>query len=247
MRLMLSFALLLPLCAEALTYDRKEKLKGVFLQTGKDDDLRSYRGSTKRIFPYPSQFVLQSITAVADRCNNNLSEMREFTSTDHVCRYHSDQVIESFVERNLKPGFIADAGEVDRFVVGKRIYDRGTYSFYELVQIFQNKDDAGRVTHLVKTRMLSDKESEALITPRFQKSSSFESSEMDFILTDISANETEVRYIHKAATNHWVLNKAFSVGQVFSSLTSTMNATLGNVGSESDRLYRERHPASSKK
>lgn len=246
MRLLLSFALLLPFCAEALTIDRKEKLKGVFLQTGKDDDLRSYRGSTKRVFPYPSQLVLQSITAVSDRCNNRLSEMRELTSTTHACRYHSDHIIESFVEKDLKSGFTPDTDEVERFVVGKRIYDRGTYSFYELVQIFRSKDDTGRITHLIKTRMLNDAEAESLVTPRFQKSSTFESAEMDFILTDVSPTETEVRYVHRTSTNHWVLNKAFSVGQVFSSLTSSMNATLGNVGRESDRLLKERVPASTK-
>lgn len=226
-------------------YDRKEKMKGVSLQTGKDDDLRNYRGFTKRSLPYPADVVLKSILSFSDHCNNDLSNKREFTPASHQCRYHDENIIESFVVSDLKPGWLPEHGEVNRFVVGRKVYNRGVYGYYELVQVIRGKNKAGQTTHVVSSRMLEDKEAKKLINVKLKQESSFEKTDVQFVLTEASPTETEVNYTYESSTRHWVLNKEFSVGQVFSSISSSINHFMSSVAMESQRLLNQRTPASS--
>lgn len=219
-------------------FDRHEKLKGVSLQTGKEGDQRNYRAFTKTTLPYSASMVLNSIINYAEYCNNSLKLKRQFSDQARDCKYHNENIIESMVIKNLKTASAAEPGEVERFVVGRRIYNRGLYGHYELVKISAGKNKAGQKTHTINQRMLNDSESKTLIEPQIQKDSSYSESTVRFILTEISPTQTELKYIYQASTSHWILNKELSVAQVFSSLVKSANDMVKSISLEAERQTR---------
>ena len=217
---------------ETINYDRHEKHRGVSLQTGKEGLHRNYRAYTKTILPYSVSVVRKSITNYTDHCNNAFKLKREYSDKNSTCKYHNENMIESVVVKNLKPGWTPVEGEVERFVVGRRVYNRGLYGYYEMVHISEGKNKAGQKVHIINQRMLSDNESKAVINPEFQKDSSFSDSTIRFLLTEIAPNQTELKYIYEASTAHWILNKELSVAQVFSSITKSVNELVKSVATE---------------
>lgn len=229
-------ALSLNTFAEA-TFDKTEVLNDVTLKSTKNESVRSYFGSTEKTLPFPIDIVKKSVTNFEARCNNSYKSKREFTDTEADCRFHNENLIESFVVKEIPLNETHKAfSEV--YLVGRKIYNRGTFGYYEIVTVKNELVDAKKVT-TVDIRMLSNEEVKAFISPKIERESVFDSSMARFVLKEISPTETSVSYEYSSETDHWLLNKEVSVPQVFVSISKSVNDLMTSLESDSSSQKRE--------
>jgi hypothetical protein len=217
-----------------VTFDKKDIINGVEVQTGKSDSTRTYQGTIQKTLNYPITVVIKGITNFHEKCNNDYKEKRELTDKSFDCRYHNDNLIETLVIRDInKDGWNKEQDEIDRFILGRRVYNRGEFSYYELVQIFQTKNSSGQKVLIVKQTMLNEAQAKVYVKPKLEKESAFDHSSSTFVLTETKTNETHFEYTYQAETSHWILNKEISVPQVFSSISKSILDLLSTVTAES--------------
>lgn len=231
LRISVSLGLLFTLELQAkVTYDRKDKIKGVSLQTGKEADVRTYRGYTAKTLPHSIQKLKQSITNFSDKCNNGYRKKREFTDRDFDCKFHNENVVESFIVKNIDTsGWVREHGEIERFVVGRRTYNRGLSGYYELVQIYEGKNKEGHKTLLISQKMLTNKEVSKYTEPKIEQDTPFNGHTIKYILTEVTPAQTELKYVYRGTTDHWILNKELSIPQVFSSISKSVNDLVATL------------------
>lgn len=214
------------------SFDKTEELYGVSLKSGKADSTRSYIGSIKKTFPYPISIVKNGVTNFTEKCNNSYKSKRKFTDEKLDCKYHNEHMVESFLVTDLKPSEkFKDANEV--YLIGRQIYNRGSYGHYELVQIREGQNEKKQKTVTLMLRMLEDEEAQQLTEIKINKESAFTKSSGTFVLTETSADETHLSYEFNAQTEHWLLNKEISVPQVFASISKTITDLMKTVEVES--------------
>ena len=220
-------------------YDRKERQKDVSLASGKVDDVRSYHATTTKVLNYPIFTVKDSIMKFGDHCNNAYRKKRELTPVEHDCRYHNENLIESLVVKSLRAGtWMKEENEVERFVVARKVYNRGENGYYELVKIKETANALKQRTIVIEQEMLTNDEARNFVSVRFKKDSPLETSKIRYTLTEIAPGKTELRYLYKATTKHWVLNKELSVPQVFASISKSINNLVATIGVESETQTR---------
>lgn len=219
--------------------DRREDVDGISMQSGKEDGVRTYQASWVKKFAYSLQTVKSSITNFPERCNNEHKDKRKFTDKNHDCRYMNEHMVESFILTDLKNSVPKLPGETERMLVGRQIYNRGKYGYYELVQVIEGLNNEGKKMVTILEQMLNDDEVKKLTEPNFSQESAFDKSFNKYTLVEISANETQVTYEFEAQTDHWVLNKEVSVPQVFASISKSINDLIKAVNAESARLTQE--------
>ncbi len=216
-------------------FDRKERQKDVNLASGKDNGVRSYQASTIKVLNFSVAVVKDSILNFSDKCNNAFRKKREYTPTEFDCRYHNENLIESFVVKEIRQGtWQKEDHETDRFVVGRKVYNRGESGYYELVKIKETMNPLKQKTIVIEEEMLSNDEARNFVSVKFKKESPFETSKIRYTLTEISPGKTELRYIYKGTTTHWILNKELSVPQVFAGISKSINNLVSSIGTESE-------------
>lgn len=222
------------------SFDKTEELNGVTLKSGKESSVRFYHGSIERNFSFPLEIVKKSITNFQDRCNNSYREKREFTEKSTNCRYHNENLIESFVQKDITTTeSLKEFSEA--YLVGRKVYNRSTFGYYELVTVKEEKVDNKKVV-TIKTRMLSDDEAKTYTNPKISQESAFDKTVATYILTEKSPGETTLSYSYDAETDHWLLNKEVSVPQVFASISKSLNDLMESL--ESDASSQKRQLAS---
>ncbi len=210
--------------------DKVQNLYGVSLQSHKVMADRVYNGSIERTYPFPISLVKNGITNFTDKCNNDFKSWRKYTSEDLHCKYHNENLIESFVVNEMRPTHKA-SGEF--YLVGRQVYNRGNSGYYELVQVTEGQNSSNQKTINISFKMLNDQEVKAFTSPRFSNDSAFDKSLTTFVLTEISPYQTHMSYKYSAQTDHWLLNKEVSVPQVFASISKSINNLLKTVEAES--------------
>lgn len=205
--------------------DKSEVLYDVSLKSGKENNVRLYTGFTSKTLPYSLATVTNGITNFTEKCNNDYKDKRAF-STQADCKYHSDQVIEAFVVKDAK----TKSGET---LVGRRIYNRGTFEHYELVTVSESVNHMNQKVVSVQTKMLEDQEVAQFAEPKFKKDSAFNKNTVTLKLTELSPDETHISYEFSAETEHWLLNKEIMVPQMFVSISKGMNDLLTSIEKES--------------
>jgi hypothetical protein len=213
------------------TFDKTEKLYGVSLKSGKVEKTRSYIGSIEKNLPFPIAMVKNGVTNFTEKCNNSFKARRKFTDEKLDCKYHNEHLIESFVVQ-LKD-------QTASFLVGRMVYNRGSYSYYDLVQIQESMNEKNQKTITVSLKMLSDEEAKTFTEIKINKDSAFDSSSARFVLTEVSPNETTLNYEFNAQTSHWILNKEVSVPQVFASFSKSINDLMKTVELEASGHKRQ--------
>jgi hypothetical protein len=214
--------------------DKKDTINGVSVQTAKDDSTRIYQGSIFQSFPHSIDSVKLAIINFADKCNNSYKERRKYTDKNFNCKYHNEHLVETQVIRKIKQtGWTKEEGEIDRFLLARRVYNRGSFGYYELVRIYEKKNEDGKRTVRIVQTMLTDAEVKKYTTPIFEKDSAFDKSVSSFTLTEVSPSETSLNYEYNAETEHWILNKEVSVPQVFASISKSINDLVKTVVTES--------------
>jgi hypothetical protein len=225
------------LAAATPKLNKRDRIEGVLVQSGKHDETRYYSGSVSKILPFKISTVKNSITNFNQRCNNSYKEKRRLTDKSMNCKYHNDNLIETIIVKELKSGqWQREASEIERFILGRRVYNRGDFGYYEMVQIFETRNDQNQKTIKILQTMLSDREVQKYLNPAFQRDSAFDQSSATFILTELSSHETSMEYQYMAQTQHWILNKEISVPQVFSSISKSINDLFKTVDAESMAL-----------
>ncbi len=216
-------------------FDRKERQRDVSLASGKKDDVRSYHATTTKVLNFPMSVVKDSILNFSEKCNNAHRKKRELTAIEYDCKYHNENIIEQAVVKNLRQGtWQKDENEKERFVVARKIYNRGESGHYELVKIKETTNVLKQNTVIIEEEMLTNDQARNYVSVKFKKDSAFETSKTRYTLTEIAPGKTELRYIYKGTTTHWVLNKELSVPQVFSSLTKSINNLVSTIGTEAE-------------
>ncbi len=214
--------------------EKKETINGITVETGKKDDVRVYQGTVSKTFPFNLTTVKNSIVNFNEKCNDSLKDKRQFTDKKIPCKYHNENLVETLIVKDIKQtGWTKEANEVDRYILGRQVYNRGSFGYYELVRVFESVNAQNQKTIKIVTHMLSDKEVKAYISPKFEKDSAFDRSVSTYTLTEVSPNETTLAYSYNAETEHWILNKEVSVPQVFSSISKSINDLLKTVSAES--------------
>jgi hypothetical protein len=240
MRKSISFMILLvSMSANAQTnFDKTEELYGVSLKSAKEDTTRSYIGSIEKTLPFPMAIVKNGVTNFTERCNNDFKSKRKFTAEETNCKYHNEHLVESFVVRDIKTlDSFKDFRE--NYLVGRQVYNRGHFGFYDLVQVREGMNDKNQKTMTITLRMLEDEEVKALTELKITKDSAFNKSHAEFILTEIAPGQTHLNYSYTAQTDHWLLNKEISVPQVFASISKTINSLVKAVEDESSLQKRD--------
>lgn len=212
-------------------HDKIETQGPVNLKSGKKNDAREYIGKIEKKLPYSIDLVKKSVTNFTEKCNNKYNHQRKFTPSTFKCKHHNENIIETFKVNEFKKN-----PELSKFtetyILGRRIYNRSSYNYYELVTI-EEVLDANKLRKItIIARMLSDNEIKNYIRPKFNKESVFDKSKNVFVLTEISPEQTKFEYEYSASTTHWVLNKEVSIPQVFSSLSRSIKDLLKSVEDE---------------
>src|SRR5690349_21807224 len=120
--------------AYAAEYDKTQEFYGVSLKSMKADAVRSYEGSAEKILSYTIDLVKKGVTNFSDKCNNAFRNKRKFTPKTSECRYHNENIVETFVVKDIRQmDYFKEVSEV--YLLGRQIYNRGAYGFYELVTV----------------------------------------------------------------------------------------------------------------
>lgn len=231
-------AVTMSLSSFASPFDKTEELNGVSLKSGKENSVRTYIGSMDKTLPFPIELVQKGITNFSDKCNNDYKDKRKFTDEKTDCKYHNDHLVETFVVRDIRSTEnFKHLSEV--YLVGRQVYNRGSFGYYELVQISHGVNDKKQKTATIQLRMLGDDEVKMFTSPKFSKESAFDESQSTYILTEIAPNTTHLAYSYSSETDHWLLNKEVSVPQVFGSISKSINDLMKTVENESSFQKRE--------
>lgn len=231
-------ALTVSISAFANNFDKTEELNGVSLKSGKEAAVRTYVGTMEKTFPFPLELVKKGITNFAEKCNNDYKDKRKYTDEKADCKYHNDHLVETFVVKDIRnTEHFKHLSEV--YLVGRQVYNRGSFGYYELVQISQGMNDQKQKTSTIMMRMLEDDEVRSFTTPKFTKESAFDHSQATYTLTEVAPNQTVMTYEYSAETDHWLLNKEVSVPQVFASISKSINDLMKTVEAESTFQKRE--------
>jgi hypothetical protein len=212
--------------------EKIDHVNGVNVKSFKEEEGRVYVGTIKKTLPYNISLVLKSITNFSEKCNNKYKNKRKYTSTENDCKYHNENLIETFFVREIKNKNISK-NIIDNYLLGRHIYNRGTFGYYELITIREGLNQKKQKTVTVASKMLSDDEVKKFTSPQFNRETAFDKTEWRFKLTQLSENETQVFYKYTTETNHWILNKEVSVPQVFLSMSKSINDLLSSVEKES--------------
>lgn len=220
------------------TFDKIEELNGVELKSGKEDAVRSYVGSVQKTLPYSIDLVKKGVTNFTEKCNNTLKDKRKYTSEEVDCKYHNENIVETFVINDFRKNNELNKYS-ETYLLGRQIYNRGAFGYYELVTVSEEVEEDNRKTVKITLRMLDDKEVSGYISPKFSRESAFDHSTSVFTLVQLSSQETQVRYEYSALTDHWLLNKEVSVPQVFVSISKSINDLLKTIEEESSIQKRQ--------
>lgn len=223
-------------------YDRFEKIHNVSLQTGKEGSQRHFRAFTKAELSQEADSVLEELLNFETSCNNDLAHKRQVLAKDHHCKRFDRDVVENIILKQLKDVRPLARDELKRFIVERRVYNRGEYGYYELVRVFK-RPDGYRVT----LELLKDKAAREYVEPKISFEYFFHQKNTEYILSKKAEGMTELKLITEASTRNWFLNKAFSVGQVFQGLVTETSDLLGRFNSIPMRADTQRSFASKRK
>lgn len=237
MKTFLFFGLLTTLslsASGAIEFDKSDEIKGVAVKSGKEKSNRYYEGVITKTIPHSLAAVTNSVINFQEKCNNDYKDKRKFTSKDSQCKYHNDHLIETMIIKDIKTeGWTKVSGERERYLTGRRVYNRGNYGYHELIQIIDGVNEKKQKTVTIIQKMLHDKEAALYTDIKFKRDAVFDESLGTFTLTETSPNTTEITYVYNSETDHWILNKEVSVPQVFSSISKSLKDLMATIDEES--------------
>lgn len=205
--------------------DHREKSKdfNVNMLSGKKDGIRFYQGTISDVLKQPIDKVLDIVLAFDKRCNNELKEKRTLSDKKIDCPYASDSLIESVIVKDLKANRLAK-DEIKRFIVVRRSYNRGLYTYNDLIRVFRYLDG-----YKITMDMLSDKQSKDYFNSKLNNNSVMKTSGGVYYILPEDSGSTRYTYIFTCSTDHWLLNKSITVGTFFDSMAKNLRDEFNTI------------------
>lgn len=226
--LSLAFTLNLLAATESNSVDNKEIINGVKLLSGKIESNRFYQGTIEDEFITSAATAVNIITDFEQRCNNEFSDEKKLLKTKGKCKYFNTNLIESKVHPDIKINLSKKDGEIRRFLVSRRIYNRSYFSHTDLIRVFK-KTTNGKSIYTISQTMLTDGEVKKYMKPLVKQDSVFLKADAVYTLTELSNHKTKIKFEYSSKTDHWLLNKSISVGKVFSSMSKNLNNLFSSL------------------
>jgi hypothetical protein len=214
---------------------RNESIKGVELSSYKKKDERIYRGEMKKNILQDIEKVKLGIINFDQKCNNKYKSKRKFLNKENNCTYHNENLIETVVKDDIKKNFNLEKDEQKRYILLRHIYNRGTYSSYDLTQEYKYLNDKKQPTIKIVLTMMKENEVKEYMDLILPINSAFNKTISTFTLTQVAPNNTEVLYEYEAHTDHWILSKEISVSQVFDSISRNVNELWTTIITEATK------------
>lgn len=211
--------------------DEKENNKEFQVKSlsGKKSDIRAYQSIKSEVFQSPLEKVLQGIENFADKCNNEYKDRRKWTDKKRDCPIFNKNLVESKIIQIDKEKLPLSKGELRHYLIQRNIYNRQSFHHYDLIQVFEKKNEKGQRVVLVTQKMLKDKEIKKILDTPIKRESAFLVTYGEFTLTALSQNETKLDYRYYTETDHWLLNKSIAVSDVFEGTAKGLNTLFEGI------------------
>lgn len=206
-----------------IDYREKSKEFDVHMLSGKKNDTRLYQGTISDIIERPVNEVLETVLAFDKRCNNEYKDKRKISDKSSDCPYNSDSLIESVIVKELKDKKLAP-DEVKRFIVKRRSYNHGVYTYNDLIRVFRYMNG-----YKVTMEMLDDSTSKKYISTPLNKKSVMKTSGGTYFILPEGDGKTRYTYTFTCSTDHWLLNKSITVSKFFSDMAENLRSEFNTL------------------
>ncbi|MFG1484279.1 hypothetical protein ABMA79_00040 [Halobacteriovorax sp. HFRX-2_2] len=206
-----------------IDYREKSKEFDVSMLSGKKKGIRFYQGTISDTIAQPVDKVLETVLAFDKRCNNEYRDKRTLSAKNISCPFSSDSLIESVIIKNLKVKKL-DKNEIKRFVVKRRSYNRGLYTYNDLIRVYRYMDG-----FKITMEMLNDKQSKAYISSPLSNNSVMQTSGGVYYIMPASGGKTRYTYTFTCSTDHWLLNKSITVSTFFSNMAKNLRSEFNTI------------------
>ncbi|MBH47354.1 MAG: hypothetical protein CME71_04195 [Halobacteriovorax sp.] len=199
---------------------KEEKIKDVIVRSAEKSDSRIYLANYNAVFNGSFDKALSYVLDFPKRCNNSYRKERKLTEKDFECIYHNDNLIESQIIKDLK---VKDENPniVDRFVVKRRIWNKGLHSYNDLVTVTKETPKENEVRRLtVSYRLLKDDESKKLIDDPVPFNNAFYYTMGTYRMAETKDGKVTVEYSYETKTDHWFLTSSMIQGSIYSSIAN---------------------------
>ena len=196
-----------------------DKINDVQVYAAENKDDRLYFASYETLINGDFDKALDFVVNFPRRCNNSYRRERKFLAQDFDCVYHNENMIESKIERNLKITEEKNANLIDRFVLKRRIWNKGLHTYNDLVHVTELPKEKGQLRVVeVRYRLLQDEEAKKLIEDPVPFDNAFYHTIGIYRLIKLPDNKIQIKYSYETKTNHWFLTGGLIQGSVHSSL-----------------------------
>jgi hypothetical protein len=204
----------------------------VNLKSGTNDDYRVFYGERNDTIEADLETTLKAVLNFEDKCNNDLKEYRKYFSKKKTCKYHNKNLVETKMLQVDPSKYEKTPNEVNRYLLIRNIYNRGSYSHIDLMTVYKKKTELKQNIYYIAIRKLSDKQAKQYIENPVENNSVFNKSESSFTMTELEGNKTQLQYKYTTLTDHWLLSKSITVGKVFDGITGGIDLLLKSIHKE---------------
>lgn len=205
---------------DGVKLEKKDVIKDVQVLSANKDDSIIYLATYKTQFHGNFDRALEYVLDFSKRCNNAYKKERKLTSKDFVCTHHNDNLIESQIVKTLK--IKNESPEIiERFVVKRRIWNKGLHSYNDLVtvkKIAANNGEKRRVE--VSYRLLKDEEAKSLIDDPVPFDNAFYHTVGTYRMAESESGKILIDYSYETKTDHWFLTSSMIQSSIYSSLAN---------------------------
>lgn len=213
-----------PLHEGKVMEDRKD-IDGVILHSLKIGDMRIIDARQSIAIKAAVSTLSASILRFDDRCNNDYAERREFSDKKKVCPIFNQNLIES-VRLPLKAGLAYErlAGEKERFLLWRKIYNREEFNYYDLVTVREINGE-----FIIYYQMLKDEEARALLDNPRPRKTAFNHIEGSYSLRADEEGGTLLTMTYKTQTDHWLLNSGPALSVIYKNVAKGLRNTVEQI------------------
>ncbi len=214
---------------DGVKLEQKEIIKDVNVLSANKDDSIFYLATYKTEFHGNFDRALEYVLDFSKRCNNAYKKERKLTTKDFVCTIHNDNLIESQIVKDLK---IKDDNPqlVERFVVKRRIWNKGLHSYNDLVTVKKVTTNKGEKRRLEVThRLLKDEEANSLIIDPVPFDNAFYHTVGTYRMAETESGKILVDYTYETKTDHWFLTSSMVQGSIYSSLANGTRYAIDGI------------------
>lgn len=205
---------------DGVKLEKEEVIKDVHVLSANKDDSIFYLATYKTEFQGNFDRALEYVLDFSKRCNNAYKKERKLTDKDFVCTHHNDNLIESQIVKTLK---VKDENPdlVERFVVKRRIWNKGLHSYNDLVTVKKVAINKGEKRRLeVSYRLLQDDEAKSLIDDPVPFNNAFYHTVGTYRMAETDNGKILIDYSYETKTDHWFLTSSMIQGSIYSSLAN---------------------------